>query len=145
MSTVEFVIPGPPQGKGRARSTRSGIHFTPHKTVLYENRVMTCFQEAADGWRPTEKPVSVEIRALFQIPASAPKKSRIQMMLQRIFPVKKPDIDNIVKAVFDGLNSVAWHDDKQIVKLIAEKIYTGENDMPSVIVRVTEIEPDQEE
>lgn len=145
MSTVEFVIPGPPQGKGRARSTRSGIHFTPHKTVLYENRVMTCFQEAADGWRPTEKPVSVEITAWFQIPASTPKKSRLAMMLQKILPAKKPDIDNIVKAVFDGLNSVAWLDDKQITDLSAKKRYTGENDMPSVIVRVTEIDPDQEE
>ena len=145
MSTVEFVIPGPPQGKGRARSTRAGIHFTPSKTVLYENKVMTCFQEAADGWRPTEKPVSVEITARFQIPVSAPKKSRIAMMLQKILPAKKPDIDNIVKAVFDGLNSVAWLDDKQITDLSAKKRYTGENDMPSVIVRVTEIDPDQEE
>ena len=144
MSSVEFVIPGPPQGKGRARSTRSGIHFTPKKTVLYENKVMTCFQEAADGWRPTEKPVSVEITARFQIPVSATKKSKLAMMLQKILPTKKPDIDNIAKAVFDGLNGVAWLDDKQIVKLVAEKIYPGEDEDASVTVVVSEIVPEEE-
>ena len=38
---------------------------------------------------------------------------------------KKPDIDNIVKVVADALNSVAYHDDKQILFVIAKKAYSA--------------------
>ena len=34
---------------------------------------------------------------------------------------KKPDSDNIIKIVLDGLNKVAYHDDAQICKLSFEK------------------------
>ena len=32
----------------------------------------------------------------------------------------RPDIDNILKAALDGLNGVAWIDDKQILKVTAQ-------------------------
>lgn len=30
---VSFVVPGQPHGRARARSTRTGRHYTPQKTV----------------------------------------------------------------------------------------------------------------
>ena len=39
-------------------------------------------------------------------------------------PDKKPDMDNILKAVLDALNKVAYEDDKQVVELIGRKYYT---------------------
>jgi len=36
---------------------------------------------------------------------------------------KKPDIDNLAKAVLDALNGVAWHDDSQIYQLHIIKYY----------------------
>ena len=39
-------------------------------------------------------------------------------------PLKKPDIDNIVKVVADALNGVAYHDDTQIVMVVAKKVYS---------------------
>lgn len=36
----------------------------------------------------------------------------------------RPDIDNYVKSCLDGLNGLAWDDDGQIVRVIAEKYYS---------------------
>ena len=40
-------------------------------------------------------------------------------------PLKKPDMDNIVKVVADALNGVAYHDDTQIVMVVAKKVYSS--------------------
>ena len=36
---------------------------------------------------------------------------------------KKPDVDNIAKAVLDALNGIAYDDDKQITSLVIDKKY----------------------
>ena len=49
-------------------------------------------------------------------PKSVPKK--------RIFPEVRPDLDNYVKAVKDGLSGVCWNDDSQVVQCLSSKNYT---------------------
>lgn len=46
------------------------------------------------------------------------------MLNGELMPAKKPDIDNIAKAVLDALNSVAYRDDIQIVELQIRKQYS---------------------
>lgn len=58
------------------------------------------------------------------------------MLNHEIWPDKKPDIDNIIKAILDGLNKTMFIDDKQIVELSVKKQY-GET--PCVIVEYEEI------
>ena len=50
-----------------------------------------------------------------------------------MFP-KKHDWDNIGKIVCDGLNGVAWHDDKQIFDGMVHKRF---GDRPRTVVLVT--------
>jgi Holliday junction resolvase RusA-like endonuclease len=47
------------------------------------------------------------------------------------------NVDNVVKAILDGLNGVAYHDDSQVVYVDAEKFYADE---PCVIVEVSHYE-----
>ena len=39
-------------------------------------------------------------------------------------PTLKPDTDNIAKIICDGLNGIAYKDDKQIVSLTVLKVWT---------------------
>jgi len=56
---------------------------------------------------------------------STSKKKRQQMLDGEILPLKKPDMDNIVKVIADALNSVAYQDDSQVVFVKAKKVYSA--------------------
>ncbi|MBR3003248.1 MAG: RusA family crossover junction endodeoxyribonuclease, partial [Clostridia bacterium] len=71
-----------------------------------------------------EKPLKVKIIAYYEVPKSASKKKKQQMLNDEIFPTVKPDTDNIAKSILDSLNGIAYLDDKQVVKLEVEKYYS---------------------
>ena len=128
---MNFIIPGQPQGKGRPRFTRSGHAFTPAKTKEYETLIEECFTEA--GGEILDGYVTVNILAFYSIPKATTKVRRGMIERGLIKPAVKPDIDNVIKAVLDGLNGVAYHDDNQVIKVTAEKFYS---DNPFVSVEV---------
>ena len=51
-----------------------------------------------------------------------------------IFPTSKPDVDNVIKGIFDAMNEIVWRDDKQVVDLTVKKRY-AETPMARVMVR----------
>jgi Holliday junction resolvase RusA-like endonuclease len=59
------------------------------------------------------------------------------MLDESVFPTKKPDIDNVVKSIFDALNKVAFNDDTQIISLSVRKFYS---EHPRVEVTIWEYE-----
>ena len=137
---MRFEVLGKPQGKQRAKVSTFGGYaraYTPEETVAYENRIMYAFKQALNG-KPSpywETPVIVEIRAFHGIPKSFSKKKRDEALNGKIRPQTKPDIDNVVKVVCDALNSVAYKDDTQVIKVVAEKYYADE---PRVEVELNE-------
>ncbi len=118
----EFTIPGEPVGKGRPRFG-NGRTYTPAKTANFENLVRVAFSNAYPDAVPAESPISLIVRAYFPIPKSFSKKKRLLAACDDLAKTSRPDIDNIVKAVCDGLNEVAWKDDAQIYELEAWKGY----------------------
>ena len=133
MQTV-FTVNGEPQGKARPRFTRGGRTYTPKKTVLYEESIRNAFQNA--GGQLTELPVQVSITAYYKIPVSASKARATQMDSGEIMPLKKPDTDNVAKAVCDALNGYAYKDDAQVCVLHVKKMYSRD---PMIVVSVSEI------
>ena len=94
--------------------------------MLYENYIEAQFQNRANGfYLERGKPVMLRIIARFLPPKSVSKKRQLDMLEGRELPLKKPDIDNIVKVVADALNGVAYHDDTQIAMVIAAKTYSA--------------------
>lgn len=129
MLAMDCIVPGTPQGKARPRfSRKSGTVYTPHKTVMYERKVAAAYKEEGGKKYAAGCYVKVLIRAFFPIPKSWSKAKRERALAGEIRPDKKPDIDNIQKVVLDGLNGIAYDDDKQVVYIACKKEYanTGE-------------------
>lgn len=147
---VTFTIPGPPQGKARARTfynSRLGRmqSITPDKTVLYENLIKACWMEQTEGKRfPDGASLTATIIAYFEIPKSTPKCKKSYMQKGKLLPIKKPDIDNIIKTILDALNGVAYHDDTQVTQVVAMKFYVGRDNLqPEVCVTIGETYPEE--
>lgn len=120
---IMLRIPGPPTPKGRPRFTRQGRAYTPAKTKTYEDEVAMLGKAAMKGQEPFRTPVAVYVRATFLTPASYSKTRTDACLAGYEQHIKRPDLDNIVKAITDGLNGVVYHDDSQIVVLHATKMY----------------------
>lgn len=135
---INFFIPGPPVGKGRPRAARRGKHitlYTPAKTVSYESTVALTAAQAMGTRKPLIGALRADLIISLPVPASWSKK-RTQAALDGLeHPTKKPDADNVVKAVCDAVNGIVWIDDVQVVALTAIKQYAQ---VPGVQVRVTE-------
>jgi hypothetical protein len=55
-----------------------------------------------------------------------------------------PDLDKITRALLDGLNGVAYADDKQVTALLATKGYASPLERPGVTARVVAVEDGDE-
>ena len=136
LKPVSFVVPGEPMGKSRPRvGTIAGRArmFTPAKTANYEGLIATVGSAAMAGRELIAGPVMVEMHITLPVPASWSKKKQAAALLGEVMPTKKPDADNVVKAIFDGLNAVVWKDDVQVVDAFVRKRFGS---TPGVAVRV---------
>jgi crossover junction endodeoxyribonuclease RusA len=111
-SSYTFRIEGRPLAKGRPRLTKSGRVYTPAATQKYENHVAVSYGGPDFG----DALLSVDAafyptHTLVTISETDATKSTLNA-----------DVDNLVKALLDGLNGVAFTDDKQVHELSAVKL-----------------------
>ena len=122
--TVTFFIDWTAvHGKDRPRSTRSGHHYTPKRTMTAEARIEAAYREAHPGRAPHTGPVTMLVDAYYPIPSSAPKWRAL--LLPGTAHCQKPDWDNLGKLVSDGLNGVAYIDDKQVYWATVTRRYSS--------------------
>ena len=139
---ISFTYRGEAVGKGRPRVSRRGnyVHtYTPEKTRAFEDAIRFEFMATNCEAMPVydrEVALRAEVTIGMAIPQSYSKKRREQCEQGLIAPCKKPDIDNILKSLFDALNGYAFTDDSQIVRITAEKVYS---DKPFVKVLIDEL------
>jgi Holliday junction resolvase RusA-like endonuclease len=133
---ISFTVPGEPVAKGRAKvTTINGFArmYTPTKTVSYESTVALFASQAMAGRKPLDGPVSLSVHAVFAIPASWTKKRLQAHLVSPEYVVKRPDGDNLLKAVSDALNGICFKDDAQVADGRVIKVY---GDQPRVDVTV---------
>ncbi len=138
MTIVRFEVPGTPVGKGRPKvSTRGGKFarmYTPEKTASYEGLIALSARQAMGGRPLIDGPVDVSLMIRLAVPASWSKKKQAAALAGQVLPTKKPDADNVLNAVFDGMNGVVWVDDVQACGVVLRKRY-AETPGVTVVVR----------
>lgn len=125
---VIFQVEGTPVPKGRPRFARRGKFvstYSPKTTVDYESKVSDAAKQAMGSQKPLEGPLLACIYITLPIPASYSKKRFNACLSGEERPTKRThgDIDNLCKAIFDGMNGVVFEDDSQVVSLHATKVY----------------------
>jgi len=111
---VTFVIPGHPVPKMRPRLGKNGNVYTPKETRVYEQIV---------SWAG---------RQVFKNPYDGPVSLQVKVYLTAV----RGDLDNYIKSIQDGLNRVAWRDDRQVTKLKAGLfVRPGERERVEVLIR----------
>lgn len=114
--------------------------YTPDKTRAYEDAVRLAWASA--GGRTIYGPAAIRITAHQALPKRATKTQRAAAERGEIYPIRKPDLDNIIKIVLDALNGHAYRDDTQVVQIDARKLYTADESRIIVTVgRLDEIAP----
>lgn len=111
-----FTIPGRPKPKERPRGVRRGAGagrtYTPQSTLQAQQAIKDQYN---GPW--FEGPVQLELifspTETHVVIRSLPKEDRSTL---------RSDLDNLVKLVGDGLQGVAFENDKQVHSIVATKV-----------------------
>lgn len=113
-----------PIPKQRPRLSKFVV-YTPKKTADHEKLI-------AYEWKKRYKDLilkgAVKLDLLFCF-----KKAK---SCKKDYHTQRPDLDNLEKAILDGLNKVAFLDDCQVVELNSKKVFS---DTDKILITVTEI------
>lgn len=113
---MRFTIPGKPQAKQRPRVGKGGRIYTPRETAEYEAHV-------AHSWR-AEESLLIERGTAVRVEIYV-SKDKVEVVIEPAPDRRhtaKADLDNIAKSVLDGLNGVAFHDDRQVAELLVVRV-----------------------
>ena len=128
-----------PRQRTTIRTTRDGKIFTGnytpanHPVRQFKADVRAAVSRVLSA--PLDGPVA--LRVVFVLPR--PKRliwKRREM--PRLPHTARPDLDNLVKAIKDSLNGLAWRDDSQVVEFSAGKCYASGNELPGVELAIEE-------
>lgn len=128
---LTFTVRGRPVTQGSIRSLGAGrpsVHSNAKTLKPWRQDLAAAAQDAMTGWARLEGPVHVDVVFAFDLPTSAPKR-------RRIWPITRSsgDVDKLARALLDSLVAAGVvKDDSQVVRLVAEKVWTGEH--PELVV-----------
>ena len=106
---TEFFVPGTPipQGSMRAFNNRL-VHVNAKALKDWRGRIENLYRgELVDG--------AVAVKIVFTLPRPR--------TVSRPLPCVRPDLDKLIRGVLDALTGTAFHDDAQVVSIIARKEY----------------------
>ena len=129
--TISFTVPGVPVPQSRPRVSRYGTYY-PAKVKSYREYIATVAKAAMRGREPLRGALGMYCTFFFTPPKSTPKKTL--SIMYGAYHTKKPDADNLVKAVQDAVNGICYADDSQIAVLNARKYYADTARVEVVIV-----------
>tara|TARA_B100001750_G_scaffold7908_2_gene6162 strand:+ start:751 stop:1188 length:438 start_codon:yes stop_codon:yes gene_type:complete len=134
---IDLTIPGKPVAQGRPRFYRRGnfvVATDPKASKVYKADIQYLAQKHKEDNNIDELldgPLGLDIMAYFPCPKSRWRKTNPRPEEHH---AKRPDADNIAKAIKDGLTGVFYHDDSQISELIIRKRIAAQGEAPRIVV-----------
>lgn len=132
---ISLTVYGKPVPQGRPRFARVGGFvkpYDPQKSGSWKDSIK---------WQAIQQKAPMLVGALamklifcLDKPKSTPRKV--------LYPAKKPDLDNFIKAVEDALEGVCYKNDSQIVQIQAIKAYCAKDyeERPCVKIEIVELQ-----
>ena len=151
---LKIVIPGTPVAQGRPKAARTaGGHVQVYDPKKSRNWKATAQVHMIKGrelelgtYDPFEEPCDTQV--LFP---SGPLELRIVAYWPPVNPplkrnprpcswrAKRPDADNVAKAVMDAGDGILWTDDSQVARLLVEKFHAAQGEGARVEIEVEEV------
>lgn len=144
-----------PQGSHTAKPIYAGGQFTGRVAVHESSASVKPWRDsvqwaAVDAMHkaklsgPLTGPVVVNVTFRLKRPLSDFSTGRTTTHLVRpsapTFPIKRPDIDKLVRSTFDALTLArVWVDDSQVASLKATKVYAGRAEKPGASITISSI------
>lgn len=145
MNKLTFFVPGKVTPQARPRTITKGRGgkplpfaktYIPQETRQYQAWIKQCALGAMNSDGLLSGPLSLTVVIQVSPPKSWSGKRKSEAIAGEIHPTKRPDRNNIEKALEDALNEIVWKDDAQIVRWNGAKVYSDE---PGVSVTVSEL------
>lgn len=139
MASYTLTVPGPLQPKERPRVTRNGHVYTPRATADQEYAIRRAWADQVG--QVMSGPVILTLVVERARPAThwTTKGDFSAVAKRELAPAARPDLDNYLKVVLDGLNGVAWRDDSAICGIECFKVWS-QTGVPSWTVVVEDFD-----
>ena len=131
---VSFTVVIDPMAQPRIKARRMGRHanapiqiYTPQNARVkeYKAAIAAAYIEAVgaeDAGHLANRDVFLSVSFVINRPQAM---CSSKLPDTNINHNKKPDLDNMLKAVMDALNGVAWSDDSNVVRITSDKKYAS--------------------
>jgi crossover junction endodeoxyribonuclease RusA len=128
MFELTIDVAGEPASQG-SHSVIHGriVQVNSAKHKRWRNAVaFAALELVTDGWELLDEPL--ELSVIFYLP-------RPKTVQDRAYPSVMPDVDKLLRAVFDSLSGVIYVDDSRVVRVSAQKVYADARG-PGALIRV---------
>lgn len=137
MAIIEFTVEHEPVGQPRHRvgtiGGKSRLYLPSRHPIHAFKRVI---KQAYGKRKHLLGPLKIVVNAWFPRPKSKIWK---RLPMTAYFHESKPDCDNVLKAVLDALNKVAWNDDAQISVATVRKYVCSGSEVSRVEILIKEL------
>lgn len=137
MESVAFHVNGQPMPKGSFTRMPNGA-MLPAGTTESRKKVSNWrrdIRDAALGAMGDEFPSSRAIRVMVEFQLPYPKSSIRKYQFGWLPNTKQPDVDKLLRMLFDALTGIVWVDDSQVAFVTCNKVYAW-NGKPGAYVVV---------
>jgi Holliday junction resolvase RusA-like endonuclease len=138
---MKIIIKGIPMAKQSARFAKRGKFMAKYQPAALihwiEDAKAQIREQLPENWIPIQSPVKIIWISFIYPPLKTwTQKKKRELEAGLVYKETRPDIDNLLKNLWDACNGLVWIDDGQIVELNKVNKLFGE--IPMTIMEIDE-------